>query len=70
MTSFLTELTRLAHAHPNKMAIVDETSSINFAELVILIKKTNGFLVDLGIKRNDVVGIHIKNEKDHLILSL
>ena len=52
------------------MAIVDETSSIDFAELVILIKKINGFLVDLGIKRNDVVGIHIKNEKDHLILSL
>ena len=52
------------------MAIVDETASIDFATLISLIKKTNGFLVDLGIRKSHVVGIHIKNEKDHLILSL
>ena len=70
MSDFFSKLTNLAKAHPTKMAIVDETASIDFATLISLIKKTNGFLVDLGIRKSHVVGIHIKNEKDHLILSL
>ena len=70
MSTFFSKIAKLAKSHPAKMAIIDETSSIDFATLVTFIKKTIGFLVNLGIKKNDIVGIHIKNEKDHLVLSL
>lgn len=60
----------ICEKYPNQMAIVDQNTSINYADLKVLSDKVAYHLIHLGIKPNDCVGLLLREKKIDLIVAI
>jgi len=51
----------------DSIAVQNESRSINYAELKVLIERVSGFLKSIGIKQGDRVALVIGNSIDYVI---
>jgi acyl-CoA synthetase (AMP-forming)/AMP-acid ligase II len=59
-----------ARRRPSRPAIVDGRKTISYAELAELISKTAGHLQDIGARPNDIIGIALGDNADHIVALL
>src|SRR5687767_3464940 len=57
-------LERGAHAHPDKMAVMDPEVCLTYGELLDLSMRTAGALAELGVTRGDRVLLMLDNHVD------
>lgn len=63
-------LNTVAKKHPKKDAICTDSKTINYETLLQNIDTSVDYILNSGIDKGSIVGITIKNEVDHLIVTL
>src|SRR5882757_7546750 len=59
-----------ARRRPSHPAIIDGPRIITYAELAVLVSKTAGHLAGVGAKPNDIVGVALGDNTDHIVALL
>src|SRR5580704_520801 len=59
-----------ARRRPNHVAIIDGAKSVTYAELAPLVSKSSGYLRKVGVKPNDIIGVALGDNMDHLVALL
>lgn len=70
MATFHEQIVEHARQNPEREALVDESLSISFGELPALIEKYQTCLQQLGLSPGSTVGLTIRQEIPHLLVSL
>lgn len=55
---------------PDRVAVVDETSSLTFSELAEDVGRVAGYLRELGVGRGDVISLQLPNIKEFVVAHL
>lgn len=61
---------KAARLFPHRVALQDKSSQLNYQQLIESVNHAAGFLMDTGIKKNDVVALIAENNNHFVILML
>jgi acyl-CoA synthetase (AMP-forming)/AMP-acid ligase II len=68
--SFFSQLQQHAARDREAIALVTDTQSVTYSELAVLVERVAGRLSEFNIRPGSLVGVSLRDEPEHLIVSL